>query len=223
MTVANANTTQPLPPLSEPAVDRYRKWTPAWWRFIKPLLESTNRNSEQLVAVSADLTAAQAAITTEATVRAAADGALASDITTLETTVNGVSATVTQHSESIDGIEARWGVAVNINNRVTGQIRLDGLASGTTFSVLADKFIIVHPTVDATEIQAFITGLVNGVSTVGINGNLVVDGTILARHIDVTSLSAIVADVGTITAGVLQSSDGKMVIDLNNKSIRMEI
>jgi hypothetical protein len=77
----------------------------------------------------------------------------------------------------------------------------------------------VHPTADGTTITAFVVGLVGGIPTVGINGNLVVDDTILARHIDVSSLSAITADIGTITAGVLQSTDGLMVIDLNAKTI----
>ena len=126
---------------------------------------------------------------------------------------------ISEISEVTDGLGARWGISVNASNRVIGQIRLDGGASGSTFAVLADKFIVIHPTLDATNIQAFIVGLVNGVSTVGINGDLVVDGTILARHIAVTTLSAIAANIGTITAGVLQSADGKMVIDLNNKTI----
>jgi hypothetical protein len=44
-------------------------------------------------------------------------------------------------------------------------------------------------------------------------------------HIDVatiTTLASISANMGTITAGVLKSSDNKFVIDLNNKSISIE-
>lgn len=168
-----ADTTQALPPLSEPVVDRYRQWNPVWYRWIKPLLETLRSTASSLTTV-----------TTE-----------------------------------VDQIAGRWGVSVNASNRVIGQIRLDGGASGSTFAVLADKFIVIHPTLDATNIQAFVIGLVNGVSTVGINGNLVVDDTILARHMSVATLSAIAADIGTITAGVLQSVDGNFVIDLNNKTI----
>jgi hypothetical protein len=36
-----------------------------------------------------------------------------------------------------------------------------------------------------------------------------VDDTILARHIDVSTLSAIAANIGTVTAGLIQSADGK--------------
>ena len=171
-----ADTTNPLPSIAEPVIDRERRWNPLWYRWIKPLLE---------------------------TVRDTADGL----ITVIE---------------DVDQVGGQWGVTVNVNNRVTAQIRLDGGATTSTFAVLADKFIVVHPSVNGTTIQAFIVGLVNGVSTVGINGNLVVDDTILARHIDVSTLSAIVANIGTITAGKLQRADGEMIGDLDNKQIIIE-
>lgn len=44
-------------------------------------------------------------------------------------------------------------------------------------------------------------------------------GSISASKINTSTLSAITANLGTITAGYMQSSDGKMVIDLNNKMI----
>lgn len=168
-----ADTTNPLPSILEPVIDRERRWSPIWYRWIKPLLE---------------------------TVRDTADG--------LITVV-----------EDVDQLNGQWGITVNVNNRVTGQIRLDGGATTSTFAVLADKFIVVHPSVNGTTIQAFIVGLVNGVSTVGINGDLIVDGTILARHIAVSSLSAITANIGTVTAGVLQNVAGTFVIDLDNGEI----
>lgn len=52
-----------------------------------------------------------------------------------------------------------------------------------------------------------IEGDVDGVNTVGIDGNLVIDGTVLARHINVDRLSAIVADMGTLTAGSIVIGD----------------
>lgn len=171
-----ADTTNPLPSIQEPVIDRDRRWSPLWYRWIKPLLE-TVRSTE---------------------------GAL--------TTV----------TETTDQIAGQWGVAVNVNNRVTAAIRLDGGASTSEFGILADKFIIVRPGVDGETIQAFIVGDVNGVETIGINGNLIVDGTILARHISVATLSAIVASIGTITAGKMQRADGEMVVDLDNKEITID-
>lgn len=57
----------------------------------------------------------------------------------------------------------------------------------------------------------------------GVDADLVVKGSIRADHLSVTSLSAITADLGTMTAGVIRSADGKFVIDLNNKTISIEV
>jgi hypothetical protein len=124
--------------------------------------------------------------------------------------------------ESIGGVAASWGLELNINNRVVGAIRLSGTESVSAFSVLADRFVVVHPSDDSLTIEAFVIGLVDGIPTVGVNGNLIVDQTIVARHIDVATLSALSANLGTITAGLLQSADGNFVIDLTNKFIRIE-
>lgn len=177
-----ADTTNALPSASEPVVDRYRRWTPNWFRFIKPLLETVRATTREVATVSSSL--------------------------------NDVTTTVTEVAESVNGLEARWGVQIDVNGKVIGLVRLDGGATGSTFTVLADKFIIRRPT-STDEIQAFVVGLVNGVETVGINGNLVVDDTILARHLSVTSLSAITADMGTITAGQLNSTNGLTTFNLN--------
>lgn len=197
--------------------------------------------SESISTVQASLALTNAAITTETTARVNGDSALASQITTVQSQANGNSATITQLANSIDGIEANWAVVVNQNGHVTGYIRLDTQASGSNFTVVADRFIVSHPTSAGTLITPFVVGLVNGVSTVGISGNLVVDGTIIGRHlvagavtadkiaaatitadkINVASLSALSANIGTVTAGVLKSDDNKMIVDLSGKSITM--
>lgn len=65
------------------------------------------------------------------------------------------------------------------------------------------------------------SGDVDGEATVGVDGNLVVDGTILARHMEVDSLSAVTADLGTVTAGVAKSNDGKFYIDFNERWLKV--
>lgn len=139
----------------------------------------------------------------------------------LLSTVRTTASNVQTITETFDNLNLQWGITVNVNNRITGAIRLDGNETESSFAVLADKFVIVHPSVDGTTITAFIAGLVNGLPTVGINGNLFVDGTILARSLNVGTLSAISADVGTVTAGLIQSSNGKMVIDLDAGTIEV--
>lgn len=136
-----------------------------------------------------------------------------------ERAVTTVASDLTTVTTDLDAVQASYGVTVNVDGRVTASIKLDGSPAQSNFSILADKFIVVHQSVNGTTIQAFVVGNVNGVPTVGINGNLLVDDTILARHISVSSLDSIAADIGTITAGVLRSADGNFVIDLNNKTI----
>jgi hypothetical protein len=185
------DTTTPLPSITEPVIDRNRRWNPLWYRWMKPLWETTRGNTRSISEVS--------------------------------DTLGDLSATVTEVSEAVAGVSAQWGVTINLNGRVTGLVRLDSGATGSTFAVLADKFIVYNPANDGQSVQAFIAGLVNGVSTIGVNGDLIVDGTILARHIAVSTLEAISADIGDITAGTLSSADGNMVIDLNAKSIVMTV
>jgi len=173
--------TQGLPSEQEPVVDRFRRWNPVWYRWIKPLLEQVRTTAKD---------------------------------------VNQANVSITEIRQVTDGLGARWGIAVNVDNKVVGLVRLDGDVTQSTFTVLADKFIVRHPTT-TTDIQAFIVGQVNGVSTVGINGNLIVDNSILARHIGVDSLSAITADVGELEAGIIRSANGKMIINLDNGFLRI--
>lgn len=276
MTTSSRNTTRPLPDQRVPIIDRYRRWTPTWWKWIKPLLESVDKNSANIVTVTATASNAAAAITTEQTVRADADAALAAQITTVEaayqagdaslsaaviTETNARAAADAALASQITIVEANYQagdaslssaviteanaraaadgslssyytIYTNANGRVTGAVQLSSVTaagsatpSSSTFAVLADKFIIVHPSSNGTTIQAFVVGSVNGFSTVGINGNLIVDGTIVANAIaagaitaaklNVGTLSAITANLGTVTAGRIQNASGTSYWDLS--------
>ena len=50
-----------------------------------------------------------------------------------------------------------------------------------------------------------------------LRGDFIVDGTITAAKMQVGALSAITANLGLVTAGVIQSPNGKFLIDLNNQ------
>ncbi|MCL8385919.1 hypothetical protein EJ105_27585, partial [Xanthobacter aminoxidans] len=52
-----------------------------------------------------------------------------------------------------------------------------------------------------------------------LNGDLIAAGSITASHLDVATLSAIVANLGEITAGVARSADNRLRIDFNNAYI----
>lgn len=91
----------------------------------------------------------RASVTTETNARVSADNALASQITTVESELGGDIAAVQSYATTninrIDGevnnIEAKWGVRVNVNNKVTG-IQLNNDGNQTSFAVQADQFII---------------------------------------------------------------------------------
>lgn len=156
----------PVPRPDHPVVDRFRKWDPIWYRFLKQFwgnLQETN-----------------------VVVEAAGNN---------------------------------YGVSVNVDGHVTAAIKLDGSPALSSFTVVADKFEVANPS-DNTDVQpVFVVGTVEAQPAVGINGNLFVDGGIAARALAVDELSAISADIGEVTAGVIRSDDSKFVIDLNNKTI----
>lgn len=71
---------------------------------------------------------------------------------------------------------ARWGVQVDAGGNVAGiQLNSSGVGS-SNFIVLADNFKVYRS--GYTSDPIFTTGTVGGVATVGIKGNLVVDGTL---------------------------------------------
>jgi len=135
-------------------------------------------------------------------------------VKSLEETVDGV-------NEVVDNVRGTWAITVNQNNRITAFAKIDGTAASSKFSVMADAFEIVHPFVNNSTITAFVVSTVNGIPTVGINGNLIVDDTINANALNVSALSAITANLGFVTAGLMISPDNKFIIDLTNKYIRI--
>ena len=170
----------------------------------------------QITTLNASLATTNANVTSEITARATGDTANASAITTVQTQANGNTASIATIQTSSGGTLTNWGVVVNANGQVTGLISLTGSSSGTTFTVVADKFIVAKPGAPGTVQQVFVVGSVNGTSTVGIDGNLLVDGSILARSISVSTLSALTANLGTVTAGIIQNPAATLIFDLPN-------
>ena len=83
-----------------------------------------------------------ASINSEAIARANQDSALASQINTVSTTVDGNTATISSQQTSINGLEARAFLKLDVNGKVVGyEINNDGVTN--SFTVLADNFNIV--------------------------------------------------------------------------------
>lgn len=87
---------------------------------------------------------ANAAIVSEETARINGDNALSSSISTLQTTVDGNTASVSTLQSSVSGLEAKYGVTLDVNGYVTGFAQNNDGQTGV-FQILADKFQIVDP------------------------------------------------------------------------------
>lgn len=91
------------------------------------------------------------AIEEEARVRADADGALAERITTLKASSEAGDATLTQEmtvvSTTLGKVEAKWGVSMDVNGKVSG-VSMNNDGDSSEFNVVADKFRVSDGTTD---------------------------------------------------------------------------
>lgn len=101
---------------------------------------------------------AEASLATESIVRATADTALSAQVSTLNTQVGNNTATLVTFGESLDGLEARQGVRLDVNGRITGYVQNNDGAQGN-FIVVADNFKVVDPDTGAAFIDADENGL----------------------------------------------------------------
>lgn len=215
---------RPIPRPSVPFVDRFRNMTKVWYEYLKPLLETVERIQQEQA-----------------------------------TTITNQQESITQLNILTDEIGSQWGVSITgtgENAQLLGLVRLDVQDLASTFTVVADNFRVARAAGDNTTSTVFQAGQIQGINSVGVNGNLIVDRTIKADaieantitaneiaagtitadqiaagsitadkidadfidsiQIEVDELSAISANLGTVTAGTIQSPDGEIVMDWNN-------
>jgi hypothetical protein len=129
---------------------------------------------------------------------------------------------------------ASWSVRINAG-AINGTPVIAGIGlgvdskTGSNFIVMADRFGIVSPTYTSNGgVQQmkypFVVGTVGGVSTVGITGQLLVDGSITADKLKVNSLSALSANMGEVNGGTFRTFqlDGNGNI-INPQEFRVEM
>lgn len=201
----------------------------AIFNFLKYTTKSGNVNSAGFLARPMFCAAASPQTTLDEYVAGSSRNALQASVTT---TANAL--------VTLDGkINASYTVTVTGGNRVAG-IRLgtDGVTSD--FVVLADKFAWAYESMGQVK-YGLVTGLIDGIPSFGFSGNMYLDGVLQARmvgaeqiraqhirageiqayHIQVAQLSSLTQNAGIIVSGRFQSTDGQMVIDLDNKSYVM--
>jgi hypothetical protein len=98
-----------------------------------------------------------------------------------------------------------------------GTITGDNIAGGTITAAKIQTGAIGASQINADSIATAV--LATGRLTAG----TIEAGSIGAEKLNVVQLSSITQNAGTITAGILKSGDNKMIIDLNNKFIRIEL
>lgn len=155
---------------------------------------------------------AVAAVRQEVVARASAIQAEAAARTTLAARVNGMEASIEQEAtvraDETGKLSARWGLKVVAGNKVAG-VLLNSDEQESNFVVLVDRFAVAQQGANGVTKYPFVVGSVAGAATVGVDGNLIVDGSILARSIAVDQLSAITSRLGYVTAGQVNiSGDG---------------
>jgi hypothetical protein len=151
---------------------------------LRRLIPTSLEYATAISGIDTRVTSAEGTITSQATA-----------ITDLTTTVGTNTASISTQATSINGIEANYGVKVDINGRVTGFGLNSTVATATPtseFYVIADKFAVVDPASTAsTPIIPFTVaaGLITMGTNVRISGDLVTTGTISADRLSIDGVT----------------------------------
>ena len=166
---------------------------------------SAEATARTLLAAAVD--ANTAAIQSEQTARADADGAMASDITTLQTTVSGHTTSITTQQGSIDGISALYLVKIDNSGVLSGFGLTSDLADGVTptsrFIASVDEFAIIAPGRTAGQLNSVPFAVLTTAQT--INGVTFEPGV----YIDGASIN--VGSIGNLQIGSATIDDEKII------------
>ena len=164
--------------------------------------DSTNASAittlaSRVTTAESNITANAASVTTEATTRAAGDAANATLITTVQARLDsGDFASVKAESSvtagKVGGIEARYILLVDGGGNVAG-MQLAAGTGGSSVTWLADKFLFRKPDGTGAPVQLMDLGVVDGVTTLSVHGNLIVDGSIITRRIGANAVTNVVS------------------------------
>lgn len=133
--------------------------------------------------------------------------------TSVSAFANGTFAALQQsYNAYVSANDGRWSTtwALRVNGGdparpVVAGISLSAGDGGSDFVVNADRFAFTTGSDYTNRRFPFVIGTVGGLSTVGVNGQLLVDGSITANKLTVNSLSAITANAGTINGGTFKT------------------
>ena len=172
--------------------------------------------AEQITSVLAGFNSNAAIVQQTLTALAAADQTLAQSITTVATTANGNSSQVSIIAASLDGLGSKFGVVVSQDGYVLGLAQLAAnAADGSTFTVISDSFKVALPGIaGGAPVPVFSIQNVNGTAKLAFRGDMYADGSITVNKLSVSQLSALTADLGTVTAGLIRNAANTLRFDL---------
>ena len=153
---------------------------------------------------------------------------LSERINTVQTTLNGQTASIQQHAQTLNGLSAQWTLKVQSGGVVSGI----GLASNngiSDFAVRADKFYVANPHGDKKPMFSVITRptSINGTTVptgVYLNGDLIASGTISGDKIRAnTQITAPNIRGGSINIGNNFSVDSQGNLNANSGVFRGQV
>ena len=153
---------------------------------------------------------------------------LSERINTVQTTLNGQTASIEQHAQSLNGLSAQWTLKVQSGGVVSGI----GLASNngvSDFAVIADKFYVASPQGDKKPMFTVTTRptTLNGTTVpavVSLNGDLIGNGTISGDKIRAnTQITAPNIRGGSINIGSNFNVDSQGNLNANSGVFRGQV
>jgi hypothetical protein len=167
-----------------------------------------------------------------------AQTATASSLSQLTTRVGNNEASVFDLAESIDGVRARKTLGINANGKVA-LVDIAGNEFGTSLTFVGDDVYFSHPSVNGGNPMPFLAiKTVGGVNKFVFKGQMITDS-FVSGEASFASLSAIVANLGIITAGLMRDTsnsyqfrvadgwwgktDGSSFIDMKNGILQFTV
>ncbi|MCF9035188.1 host specificity protein J [Acinetobacter nectaris] len=201
----------------------------ASWTLQSAVVDGDSALSQRIDLTQVQIKNTEALIQSEQEARASENSALAKQITTVQTTLNGNTASIQQQNESIDGLTARASLKLESGN-VIGGVAIENNSKTVDAIWRANTFAIAPPATadDQTPAYAFVY---KSTSTTLANGTVVPKGLYLdsayisqidASKINVDSLSAISANLGSIKVGNANIADLSVdTLKIKDRSVTM--
>lgn len=150
-------------------------------------------------------------------------------IGTQGTAITGLTSTVGGHTDSIaeilslEGGNKRYMLVLGSGNKIQAIIAVDGSETRSSIAFGASEVLFYDPTVGGgTPLALMALQTIAGIPQLTLNGTLIANA-IKAGTVDVDELSAIVANLGTVTAGKIQNASGSLIIDADDDEPRIRM